>query len=70
MPMLELRKKKGFICDMDLIVQYTTNSSFDVNVLKDWPKTITIPYKVSEFLNKSFKFIVNNVNIDVSGFIY
>lgn len=58
------------ITDKDLIVQYTTNSSFDVNVLKDWPKTITIPYKVSEFLNKSFKFIVNNVNIDVSGFIY
>lgn len=58
------------IADKDLIVQYTTNSSFDVNVLKDWPKTITIPYKVSEFLNKSFKFIVNNVNIDVSGFIY
>lgn len=58
------------ITDKDLIVQYTTNSSFDVNVLKDWPKAITIPYKVSEFLNKSFKFIVNNVNIDVSGFIY
>lgn len=58
------------ITDKDLIVQYTTNSSFNVNVLKDWPKTITIPYKVSEFLNKSFKFIVNNVNIDVSGFIY
>lgn len=58
------------IADKDLIVQYTTNSSFDVNVLKDWPKTITIPYKVSEFLNKRFKFIVNNVNIDVSGFIY
>lgn len=58
------------ITDKDLIVQYTTNSSFGVNVLKDWPKAITIPYKVSEFLNKSFKFIVNNVNIDVSGFIY
>lgn len=58
------------IADKDLIVQYTTNSSFNVNVLNDWPKTITIPYKVSEFLNKSFKFIVNNVNIDVSGFIY
>ena len=58
------------ITDKDLIVQYTTNSSFDVNVLKDWPKAITIPYKESEFLNKSFKFIVNNVNIDVSGFIY
>ena len=58
------------ITDKALIVQYTTNSSFDVNVLKDWPKAITIPYKVSEFLNKSFKFIVNNVNIDVSDFIY
>ena len=40
------------IPDRELIVQYTTNDIFDVNVLKDWPKAITIPYKASKYLKK------------------
>ncbi len=65
----KIQKVDITIADKELIVRYITNSSFDVNVLKDWPKAITIPYKVSKFLKKNFKFMVNNVNIDVSGFI-
>ena len=65
----KIQKVDITIADKELIAQYITNSSFDVNVLKDWPKAITIPYKVSKFLKKNFKFMVNNVNIDVSGFI-
>ena len=57
------------ITDKDLIVQYTTNDNFDINILKDWSKAITIPYKVSKYLKKSYEFIVNNKQLDISKFI-
>lgn len=57
------------ITDKDLIVQYTTNDNLDINILKDWSKAITIPYKVSKYLKKSYEFIVNNKQLDISKFI-
>lgn len=57
------------ITDKELIVQYTTDDNFDINVLKDWPKSFTIPYKVSKYLKRNYKFIVNNIQIDVSKLI-
>lgn len=57
------------ITDKDIIVQYTTNDNFDINILKDWSKAITIPYKVSKYLKKNYEFIVNNKQLDISKFI-
>lgn len=57
------------ITDKELIVQYTTDDNFDINILKDWPKSFTIPYKVSKYLKRNYKFIVNNIQIDVSKLI-
>ncbi len=33
-------------------MQYTTDVTFDINILKDWPKAITVPYRVSKYLKK------------------
>lgn len=52
-----------------LIVHYTTNDEFDVNILKLWPKAITIPYKVSKYLDKNYIFKINNSQVDISEFM-
>lgn len=57
------------ITDKDLIVQYTTDNNFDINILENWPKAITVPYKVSKYLKRNYRFIVNNIQIDISKFI-
>ncbi len=57
------------ITDKDLIVQYTTDDNFDINILKDWPKAITVPYKVSKYLKRNYRVIVNNMQIDISKLI-
>lgn len=58
------------ITDADLIVKYTTDVSFDVNVLKDWDKTITVPYKIAKYLNKNYIFLVNGESVNYEELIY
>ena len=49
-------------------VIYTTQGEFDVNIL-NWSKAITVPYKVANYLNKKYIFIINNKEIDVAEFL-
>lgn len=58
------------ITDADLIVKYTTDVDFDVNVLKDWDKTITVPYKIAKYLNKNYIFLVNGESVNYEELIY
>ena len=46
----KIQKVDISITDKELIVQYTTDVTFDINILKDWPKAITVPYRVSKYL--------------------
>lgn len=64
-----IRKVDINITDNELIVHYTTDSNFDINILKDWPKAITVPYKVSKYLKKDYRFMINNMPTDISSFI-
>lgn len=48
----KIQKVDISIMDKKLIVQYTTDVTFDINILKDWPKAITVPYRVSKYLKK------------------
>lgn len=58
------------ITENNLEVIYTTQGEFDVNILlKNWPKAITVPYKVANYLNKKYIFIINNKEIDVAEFL-
>lgn len=57
------------ISDKELIVKYTTVNQFDLKILYDWPKAITIPYKVARYLNKNYIFLINGNQIDISSFI-
>ena len=57
------------ITDDNLIVYYKTIDNFDINILKNWPKAITIPYKVAKYLNKNYIFMINDVQTDISSFI-
>ncbi len=52
------------INDNDLIVNYSTNDDFDKYILNNWDKTLLIPKKVADYLNKEFKFKINNQLID------
>lgn len=65
----KIKKVDINITDKELIVQYTTDVNFDVNILKAWSKAITDPYKVAQYLKRNYKFIVDDVQIDVSDFI-
>lgn len=51
------------VTEDDLIVSYDTEKDFDINILKHWNKTITIPIKVAEYLNKKYIFFVNGKEI-------
>lgn len=58
------------ITENNLEVIYTTQDEFDVNILlKNWSKAITVPYKVANYLNKKYIFIINNKEIDNSQFL-
>ena len=68
----EIQKIKNVdikINEKKLIVSYTTYDDFNINILNDWPKAITIPYKVSNYLNKDFIFLINDKQIDISKFL-
>lgn len=58
------------ITDADLIVKYTTDVDFDVNVLRDWYKTLTVPYKIAKYLNKNYIFLVNGESVNYEELIY
>lgn len=65
----KIKKVDINITDKELIVSYTTNNDFDIDILQEWSKAITIPYKASKYLNKDYIFLINNNNTDVSKFI-
>lgn len=52
----KIQKVDISITDKELIVQYTTDVTFDINILKDWPKAITVPHRVSKYLKKIIDF--------------
>ncbi len=57
------------INEKELIVNYVTEENFNVNILNSWPKAVTIPYDISQYLNKEFVFLVNGKNVDISNFL-
>lgn len=63
-------KKVGIqITEEDLTVTYQTEPDFNINILQNWPKTITIPKKVADYLGKKYIFIQNGKEIDVASFL-
>lgn len=66
----KIKKVNIKITDEYLIVNYLTNNDFNFNILHDWPKAITIPYKVANYLNKDFVFLINDKKIDISSFLF
>ena len=46
-----------------------SNKDFNFNILHDWSKAITIPYKVDNYLNVNFIFLINDQEIDISSFL-
>lgn len=64
----KIRKVDISITETELIVHYKTEEPFDLSVLKNWPKAITIPDKVSKYLNKKFIFLINENEVNVSNF--
>ena len=51
------------INDRELIVRYTTIDNFDINMLKNWEKAITIPKKIADYLNKNHVLIINDKEV-------
>lgn len=51
-----------------LTVGYTTCDGFNVNIFTGWPKAITVPYKVSKYLNKEYVLLINGRSVDISKF--
>lgn len=65
----KIKKVDINISDDELIVSYTAGLDFDIDVLKSWPKTIIIPYKVSKYLKRNYIFLINNKKTDISCFL-
>lgn len=47
-------------------LKYTVDDGFNVSILKEWPKCVSIPYRVAtEFLGLSeFRFLINDEEVD------
>lgn len=56
----KIKKVDIIINDKDLIVLYFTEPDFDVSILKNWIKAITIPQKVANYLNRNYILLINN----------
>ena len=65
----KIKKVTVKITNEDLMINYTTDDDFNLNIFKEWPKAITITYKASKYLNRKFIFKMNENNIDISSFI-
>ena len=65
----KIKKVNIIIDDKNLIVNYVADNNFDVKVLTNWKKAITIPEKVAKYLNKSFIFLVNDKEIKYNNVI-
>lgn len=65
----KIKKVDIKISETDLIVNYETENNFDVNILTEWPKAITIPNKIAKHLNKNFKFLINQKKTNLHKFI-
>ena len=48
---------------------FNSTNELNLDILKNWPKAITIPYKVTKYLNKNYIFMINDVQTDISSFI-
>ncbi len=48
------------INDKDLIVKYVVEGILNFDIIKEWPKCITIPKKIAHYLKKNCIFIVND----------
>lgn len=60
----KIKKVDIGITEKDLVVTYTTDSSFDANILKNWDKAVTIPRKIASYLDKNYIFMINEEKID------
>lgn len=65
----KIKKVDIEINDYELIVRYLTTNDFDIHILKNWNKAILIPLKVAKYLNKKYKFMINNQVIDYEKII-
>lgn len=66
---LKIKKVDIIINRYQLIVQYTTDVDFNEGILSYWPKAITIPLKVSQYLNKEYIFLINGSKVDYHTFL-
>lgn len=65
----KIKKVDIEINNYELIVRYLTTNDFDKYILKNWNKAILIPLKVAKYLNKKYKFMINNQVIDYEKII-
>lgn len=65
----KIKKVDINISNKNLIVSYETGDNFDIIILTEWPKAVIVPYKVAKYLNKNFKFLINNKEIDIQNLI-
>lgn len=65
----KIRKVNIEIDEKNLIIKYSTTSDFDKLIIKNWSKVVTIPKKVAIYLNKEYKFIINNEIVNYNELI-
>lgn len=65
----KIRKVSIEITDQNLVVSYQTEVSFDIEVLKNWKKTIAVPQKVASYLGRNFIFKVNEKEVNISNLL-
>ena len=68
----EIQKIKEVHITIDneiLVVNYVTDGNFDVQILVNWNKAITIPLKVSKYLNKKYVFLINGKEVQYNDLI-
>lgn len=65
----KIKKVDITIDEKNLIVNYSTMKDFDKLILKNWNKTVTVPKKAASYLNKEYKFMINNETVNYNDLI-
>ena len=65
----KIKEVNIIINDENLIVNYKTDDNFDLKILTNWKKAITIPKKIAKYLHKNYIFLINNKEVQYNDII-
>lgn len=66
---LKVKRVDIEINSQDIWIYYKTEKTFDISILKAWPKALSIPIKVAKYLNRNCNFKLKHENLPIKSLL-